>query len=105
MTPNQPLSVINQFYDPGLMPNEYFMRQNAAIIRCSVPSFVADFVYVVAWVDSDGKEYVASENFSESKGDRNTPTNLPAPNSVFSLFGYVYLWFISSDDICVSPKL
>lgn len=59
------------------MPNEYVMRQNAAIIRCSVPSFVADFVYVVAWVDSDGKEYVASENFSDSKGAGDTLTPLP----------------------------
>lgn len=60
------------------MPNEYVMRQNAAIIRCSVPSFVADFVYVVAWVDSDGKEYVASENFSESKGGWEKHTKLPS---------------------------
>ena len=27
---------------------------NDAIIKCSVPSFVADFVAVVAWIDSEG---------------------------------------------------
>lgn len=48
------------------MDKEYVMRNNAAILRCSVPSFVADFVYVAAWVDSDGKEYVPSNNFSGS---------------------------------------
>lgn len=49
------------------MDNEYVMRGNAAILKCSIPSFVADFVYVTAWVDEDGKEIVASENFTESK--------------------------------------
>lgn len=62
--------MINQYYNPGLMEDEYVMRNNAAILRCSIPSFVADFVYVAAWVDSDGKEYVASNNFSLSKAHR-----------------------------------
>lgn len=60
-------SVINQYYDPGLMDKEYVMKGNAAILKCSIPSFVADFVHVVAWVDDDGKEYVASDNFTGSK--------------------------------------
>lgn len=62
--------MINQYYNPGLMEDEYVMRNNAAILRCSIPSFVADFVYVAAWVDSDGEEYVASNNFSGSKALR-----------------------------------
>ena len=49
------------------MDNEYVMRGNSAILKCSIPSFVADFVYVTAWVDEDGKEIVASQNFTESK--------------------------------------
>lgn len=49
------------------MDNEYVMRGNSAILKCSIPSFVADFVHVTAWVDEDGKEIVASEDFTESK--------------------------------------
>lgn len=41
------------------MDQEYVMRGNSAILKCSIPSFVADFVYVVAWIDSDGQEYLA----------------------------------------------
>jgi hypothetical protein len=49
------------------MPNEYVIRGNAAILKCSIPSFVADFVYVVAWVDDEGNEIVASDDYSSSK--------------------------------------
>lgn len=45
------------------------MRGNAAILRCTIPSFVADFVRVVAWIDEDGQEFVPSSegNFSGGK--------------------------------------
>jgi hypothetical protein len=34
------------------------MKGNSAIIKCSIPSFVADFVHVVGWTDEEGKEYL-----------------------------------------------
>lgn len=43
------------------------MRGNAAILKCSIPSFVADFVRVIAWVDEEGIEIVASDEFDSSK--------------------------------------
>ena len=55
-------SVVNQFYDPTLMPSEFVMRGNSAIMKCSIPSFVADFVYVTAWIDDEGNEIVPSED-------------------------------------------
>lgn len=33
------------------------MRGNAAILKCTIPSFVADFVSVIAWIDEEGVEY------------------------------------------------
>lgn len=34
--------------------NEYVIRGNSAIVKCKIPSFVADFVSVDAWIsDSD----------------------------------------------------
>lgn len=50
------------------MDKEYVMRGNAAILKCSIPSFVADFVYVTAWVDDEGTEIVTTDDYAESKG-------------------------------------
>jgi hypothetical protein len=32
------------------------MTGNAALLKCSIPSFVADFLHVVGWIDSEGVE-------------------------------------------------
>jgi len=34
--------------------NEHVIRGNSATLRCNVPAFVADFVFVSAWTDSTG---------------------------------------------------
>lgn len=49
------------------MDAEYVILHNAAILKCSVPSFVADFVSVEGWVDDEEKQIVPSKDFSESK--------------------------------------
>lgn len=54
--------VVNQFYDAEIT-KEYVMRGNSAILKCLIPSFVADFVSVTAWVDSDGDEYLSGSDF------------------------------------------
>lgn len=38
--------------------NEYVIRGNSAIMKCEIPSFVADFVFVDSWEDSEGKMYI-----------------------------------------------
>nr|CAI5827600.1 unnamed protein product [Callosobruchus analis] len=48
--------VVQQFYQTEVN-NEYVIRGNAAVLKCSIPSFVADFVQVVSWSDSDGNQY------------------------------------------------
>lgn len=37
--------------------NEYVIRGNSAIMKCEIPSYVADFVSVDLWMDSDGQSY------------------------------------------------
>lgn len=37
--------------------NEYVIRGNSAILKCSIPSFVADFVTVVSWQDEEGNSF------------------------------------------------
>lgn len=54
--------VVNQHYDPALLPTEYVMRGNAAILKCSIPSFVADFVSVTAWVDDEENEILPTDD-------------------------------------------
>ncbi|XP_059046522.1 cell adhesion molecule Dscam2 isoform X39 [Achroia grisella] len=46
-------AVVNQFYEAEIL-TEYVIRGNAAVLKCSIPSFVADFVKVEAWIDEDG---------------------------------------------------
>lgn len=47
------LTVVNQFYEAEIL-TEYVIRGNAAVLKCSIPSFVADFVKVEAWIDEEG---------------------------------------------------
>lgn len=47
------------------MPTEYVIRGNSAILKCSVPSFVADFISVEAWVTSEGQTYDKNSNKSK----------------------------------------
>ena len=37
--------------------NEYIVLHNDALLKCNIPSFVADFVTVSGWVDSQGQSY------------------------------------------------
>lgn len=53
------MSVVTQFYVTEA-ENEYVIRGNAAVMKCKIPSFVADFVGVVAWVADDGSTYMHS---------------------------------------------
>jgi Down syndrome cell adhesion protein 1 len=57
---------VNQFYDAEIT-KEYVMRGNAAILKCLIPSFVADFVQVEAWVDDEGTEFVVGNDWSNGK--------------------------------------
>ena len=35
---------------------EYIITGNDALMKCSIPSFMSDFVFVTSWVDSEGNE-------------------------------------------------
>lgn len=52
---------MNQYYDAEII-KEYVMKGNSAIIKCSIPSFVADFVSVVGWTDEEGIEYLTGKD-------------------------------------------
>lgn len=40
---------------------EYVIKGNAAVLKCTIPSFVADFVQVESWIDEEGKVYQTND--------------------------------------------
>ncbi|XP_055593987.1 cell adhesion molecule Dscam2 isoform X35 [Uranotaenia lowii] len=54
-------AVVNQHYITEA-ENEYIIRGNSAILKCKIPSFIADFVFIDAWIDDSGEEYRLSTN-------------------------------------------
>lgn len=44
------------------MSDEYVIKGNAAVLKCNIPSFVSDHVEVIAWVDTNGLEYLRELN-------------------------------------------
>lgn len=45
------------------MVSEYVIKGNTAVLKCNIPSFVADFVRVEAWLGSDGTEFTSTTDF------------------------------------------
>ncbi|CAG7699063.1 unnamed protein product [Allacma fusca] len=54
--------VVSQFYESEA-DNEYVIKGNNVIVKCEVPSFVADFLQVTAWIDSDDNKYLPEKAF------------------------------------------
>ena len=46
--------------------NAFIIRGNSALLECEVPSFVADFVKVVSWTDSEGNAYHPGRDYGNS---------------------------------------
>lgn len=47
--------------------DEFILRGNTAVLKCIVPSFVADFVHVVAWT-MDNETVSAEEHSNYNDG-------------------------------------
>nr|CAH7736151.1 unnamed protein product [Callosobruchus chinensis] len=58
--------VVNQFYKAEIL-TEYVIRGNTAVLKCSIPSFVADFVQVDAWIDDQGNALRVSNDYVVSQ--------------------------------------
>ena len=55
------ISVANQFYQSS-SEEEYVIVGNDAIVKCKIPSFVADFVTIVSWKDNQDNVYYQNNN-------------------------------------------
>lgn len=56
------ISVVSQFYDTDVN-KAYVIRGNAAILKCEIPSFVADFVSVVSWHTDQDETFYPSNDY------------------------------------------
>ncbi|XP_025268076.1 Down syndrome cell adhesion molecule-like protein Dscam2 isoform X16 [Camponotus floridanus] len=59
-------AVVAQYFEVQVY-DQFAIRGNAAIFKCQVPSFVADHVDVMGWIDSNGGSYVADEQSYDGK--------------------------------------
>jgi hypothetical protein len=57
-----PRAVVSQSYVTEA-ENEYVIRANSAIMKCKIPSFVSEFIYVDQWVASDGSIYTTGREY------------------------------------------
>lgn len=48
-------TAVQQFYQTRVI-DEFVLRGNAGLLKCNLPSFVADFIDVEAWIADDGLE-------------------------------------------------
>ena len=58
--------MIQQSYKSG-PEEEYVILGNDALMKCKIPSFVADFVSVVSWVDNEGRDIYPKNNGSQKE--------------------------------------
>lgn len=53
---------MNQYYEAEVV-SEYVIKGNTAVLKCTIPSFVADFVKVEAWISDEGHEFLPVNTF------------------------------------------
>ncbi|RLU22747.1 hypothetical protein DMN91_005025 [Ooceraea biroi] len=80
-------AVVAQYYDTDVN-KEYAIRGNSAILKCVVPSFVADFVKVLSWHTDQGEEFVPGDDFGITFRSIRT-ANLPTPTSLLRAENFI----------------
>lgn len=55
-------SVVAQHYDTDVN-KEYVIMGNSIVLKCQVPSFVADFVEVLSWHTDDNEDFFPGNNY------------------------------------------
>lgn len=59
--------VVTQYYEADVN-KEHVIRGNSAVMKCLIPSFVADFVEVVSWHTDENDTYYARTDMGSSSG-------------------------------------
>ena len=56
-----------------VVDEEQVMLGNEILLKCDIPSFVADFVLVDGWVDSEGLGIADDGNYQGNQSEQNIP--------------------------------
>ena len=59
------------------MHEEQVILGNDVLLKCNIPSFVADFVSVANWVDSEGLTFPVNQNYGNFHSDVMTENRFP----------------------------
>lgn len=70
-------TVVRQSYEPRVT-DEDVLRGNSAIVKCTIPSFVADYVHVMDWV-TDEDNSLSTFSFNGSEGNYGNREQRAAP--------------------------
>lgn len=54
--------MVAQYYDTDVN-KAYVIRGNAAVLKCEIPSFVADFVSVVSWHTDQNEDFMPGTEY------------------------------------------
>ena len=52
-----PFKVITQDFKAQVIQESFVILGNDALVKCDIPSFVADLVAITGWTDNDGNEF------------------------------------------------
>ncbi|KAI4500657.1 hypothetical protein M0802_004249, partial [Mischocyttarus mexicanus] len=83
-------NVVTQYYEAEVV-SEYVIRGNAAILKCTIPSFVAEFVSVESWVGSDGSTFRPSNDYGTHSQQRIVFIQTYTHIHVYTSFIYLYI--------------
>lgn len=54
--------MVAQYYDTDVN-KEYVIRGNSAILKCQIPSFVADFIEILSWHTDQDETFKLNEKY------------------------------------------
>lgn len=54
--------MVGQKFKAHVPRETYVILGNDAILKCEIPSFVADLVFVDSWIDSEGQSFLPSKH-------------------------------------------
>lgn len=62
-----PLPVIAQYYDVDVN-KEYAIRGNSILMKCQIPSYVADFVRIESWHTDQNQSFYLNSTENDEEG-------------------------------------
>lgn len=69
------IAVVAQYYEADVN-KEHVIRGNSAVIKCLIPSFVADFVEVVSWHTDQDENYFPGTEYGAINSATTTSSTL-----------------------------